>query len=393
MRIAQVLIERDLRGLDALQPLKDLRPDLVLVFGSAALLRNPECAGALQAAFPEAILAGCSTAGEILGDQVHGDTLAVTAVNLGSLECQAVSTEFGGLADSFSAGERLGDQLARMPRLKAAFILAQGLRINGTALVEGIASKTGTGVPLTGGLAADGEAFSETLVFGRGGASSTRITALGFGGENLRCTTGSFGGWKAFGPMQQVTRAKGNLLFELGGEPALTVYKRYLKEQAKGLPATGLLYPFEMFSARRESEGIIRTILGIDEVDGSLTLAGEIDPHGYLRLMQAGTEALVQGAEAAARLAFEGASAQAGQGLALLVSCVGRKLVMGRRVEEEVQAVVDQLGPGLALTGFYAYGEIAPSRPGCSSSLHNQTMTVTWIREDPASGDGHDPAS
>jgi hypothetical protein len=391
MRISQCLVGSDLDDLEALASLKAIQPGLLLAFGSPALLRRPEVARAIRSAFPDALLAGCSTAGEILGNRVHSGTLALTAVDLGGLTCRLVHTELESAGDSFAAGVRLGRQLAA-PGLGAVFILAPGLGINGSALVDGIVTEVGSGPALTGGLAGDGEAFRETLSFDRDGSSSTRILALGFGGEGLRCATGSFGGWTAFGPMQKVTRAQGNLLFELGGESALTVYRRYLKGYADGLPASGLLFPFEMFSARREPEGIIRTILGVDEAAGSLTLAGDIDPEGYLRLMHAGREALVRGAEQAARAVRAGAGPAAAGGLALLVSCVGRKLVLGQYVEEEIQAVADRLGPALTLAGFYAYGEIGPLHTGRSTQLHNQTMTITWIREEGPAACAHEPA-
>ncbi len=67
--------------------------------------------------------------------------------------------------------------------------------------------------------------------------------------------------------------------------------------------------------------------------------------------------------------------------LALLISCVGRKLVLKQRTEEELEAVRDVLGPATALTGFYSYGEICPSAPHAGCELHNQTMTITTFTE------------
>ena len=200
-------------------------------------------------------------------------------------------------------------------------------------------------------------------------------------GDALRFGHGSFGGWEAFGPARKVSRCEGNVLYELDDEPALEIYKRYLGEHAKGLPASGLLFPFAMLGQDHDALGLIRTILGVDEASGSLTLAGEINANGYLKLMHASTDKLVDGAEAAA----EAAAAMTGQTqeqLAILVSCVGRKLVMGHRVDEEVEAVADVLGSHAVLTGFYSYGEISPCTPGGPCKLHNQTMTITTLRED-----------
>jgi hypothetical protein len=209
--------------------------------------------------------------------------------------------------------------------------------------------------------------------------SSSRVTCIGFYGNELTFLHGSFGGWSPFGPARKVTRCKDNVLYELDGEPALEVYKRYLGDHAKDLPASGLLFPFSMLSKDHSDVGLIRTILGVNEAEGSLTLAGDIVPDGYLKLMHASTDALVDGAELAA-MATKSAKSDEG-GLALLVSCVGRKLVMGFRTEEEVEAVGQVFGDKVALAGFYSYGEISPLKTVTDCKLHNQTMTITYINE------------
>ena len=96
--------------------------------------------------------------------------------------------------------------------------------------------------------------------------------------------------------------------------------------------------------------------------------------------MHASTDKLVNGAEAAAEAAAAMIQAK-GDSLSILVSCVGRKLVMGGRVDEEVEAVGDVFGSNSLLTGFYSYGEISPFTPGASCKLHNQTMTITCLGE------------
>ena len=205
---------------------------------------------------------------------------------------------------------------------------------------------------------------------------------VGTQGEAIDFAHGSFGGWEPFGPARKVTRCDGNVLFELDGEPALDIYKRYLGDHAKGLPASGLLFPFAMVGEDRNAVGLIRTILGIDEAAGSLVLAGEIYQDGYLQLMHASTDALVEGATQAAEQARAGIADASNEGLAVLVSCVGRKLAMAGRVDEEVEAVSDTLGRSFAVTGFYSNGEISPDHAGPECHLHNQTMTITLITEE-----------
>lgn len=379
MHVKQCLV----RSTDALAgPLAELagsRPDLLLVFGAVKHFAEGGLAASLQAAFPETALLGCSTAGEITADGVDDGTCTLTAVRFEQTTLTRGSTRLQGMDDSFAAGERLGRQIAAV-NLKSVLIFGPGVQINGSALVNGMSSIIGTEIPITGGLAGDGGAFSKTFTLGSEGITDNAVVAVGLCGDRLRFGHGSFGGWEAFGPARKVTRCSGNILYELDGEPALAVYKRYLGDHARDLPASGLLFPFAMLGEDHNALGLIRTILAVDEATGSLTLAGEITADGYLKLMHASTDKLVNGAEAAAEAAVAMQDIP-GDTLAILVSCVGRKLVMGNRVDEEVEAVGDVFGSKAVLTGFYSYGEISPFTPGASCKLHNQTMTVTLLGE------------
>lgn len=365
---------------EALSPLGEFDPDLLLVFASPARLRSDGFHATLRRTCPRAVLAGCSTAGEITADGVADDSCTFTGVRFEKSRPRYAHTIVTDMADSHAAGTRLAQQLVGAD-LKTVLVFGPGVDVNGSALVDGMTAVLGNDIPLTGGLAGDGAAFRETLTLGNDGIEARAVVAVGLYGDAVLCGHGSFGGWEAFGPARKVTACHGNVLDSLDGEPALAVYKRYLGDYASGLPATGLLFPFAMLGRDHNAVGLIRTILGIDEDKGSLTLAGEIDPEGYLRLMHASTDKLVDGAEAAAAAASQMLTGDAGDCLAILVSCVGRKLVMGERVDEEIEAVGDTLGKDVTLTGFYSYGEISPFAPAGACRLHNQTMTVSCIRE------------
>jgi hypothetical protein len=378
MKIQQVVLN-DLKSFgQQLEPLTAISPNLVFIFGAPSFFSGGD-ASKLSGVFPNATLVGCSTAGEVSMQGVQDGTVVVTAVRLERARILAGSTNLSGMADSRAAGERLAREVAA-PDLSAVIVFGQGININGSALVEGMTGVLGTAIPITGGLAGDNGAFAQTWTIGKNGSSDRAIVAVGLAGEGLQVGHGSFGGWQTFGPARKVTRCEGNVLYELDGEPALEIYKRYLGEYARDLPASGLLFPFAMLGDDLNAIGLIRTILGIDEQQGSLTLAGEILQDGYLKLMHASTDALVDGAESAAKAVIAMSKLPA-PALAILVSCVGRKLVMGDRVDEEVEAVAAVLGKHVVRTGFYSYGEISPFAPGVSCKLHNQTMTITTIAE------------
>jgi len=379
LRVKQIINRKPTDLTATLGTLKNSAADLLLVFGSIEHFTSTGLSQSLRNAFPDALQLGCSTAGEITADGVDDGTCTITAIEFDQTRLSQGSTHLTGMDDSFAAGERLGKQIAGAD-LKAVLVFGPGVQINGSALVNGIVSVIGAGIPITGGLAGDGGAFKETFTIGPEGVANDRVVAVGLSGDGVRFGHGSFGGWEPFGPARKVTRCDGNILHELDGEAALEIYRRYLGEHAKGLPASGLLFPFAMLGEDQSAAGLIRTILGIDEANGSLILAGEIDPDGYLRLMHASTDKLVNGAEAAAE-AVAATAPGSGDSLAILVSCVGRKLVMGDRVDEEVEVVGEVFGKAGILTGFYSYGEISPFAPGASCKLHNQTMTITRLSE------------
>jgi hypothetical protein len=202
---------------------------------------------------------------------------------------------------------------------------------------------------------------------------------LGLYREDLAVTHGSKGGWDIFGLERRVTRSDGNILYELDGKPALRLYKDYLGERASGLPATALLFPLSMRADAGDEKQLVRTVLSVDEAAQSLTFAGDIPTGSIVQLMRANFDRLVQGASDAATQARV-TQAGASDILSLAISCVGRRLVLGERTEEELEATLEVLPSRAKQVGFYSYGEISPFASG-SCDLHNQTMTLSTIAE------------
>ena len=354
---------------------------LVLYFGNIARLEGATTPlSELAARFPNAVVAGCSTAGEIFGCSVRDDSIAALCVTFEHSRVRAEMIHIGSAAESFDTAAALGRRLDA-PDLQHVFVLSDGLNVNGTPMTRGFRSTLTAGVSVTGGLAGDDARFQRTVVGLGADVGTNRIVAIGFYGDHLHVGYGSAGGWEAFGPRRLVTKSAGNVLYELDDQPALALYKRYLGDRASELPASGLLFPLYLLPDRDAKEGLVRSILAIDDAQQSLTFAGDIPKGHYVRLMKAGHNALVDGAGAAAGNAI-GAAIAGKTGFVVMVSCVGRKLVMGQRIEEEVEAVLAQLGADTPAVGFYSYGEICPSGITHSCDLHNQTMTLTSFSEE-----------
>jgi hypothetical protein len=351
---------------------------VVFAFGGTSALKRPGALDAIRVVYPNAAIMGCTTAGEICGDHVNDDSIVVTAVALEHSRVHVAWTSVGDAADSIAAGHRLADALP-VDGLVHAFVLSDGLKINGSDLVKGLSSRLPTGVSVTGGLSGDGSRFQETLVYADGEFRKNVVAVAGFYGERLRVGYGSLGGWDPFGPERRVTRSMRNVLFELDNQSALQLYKKYLGEHATGLPATALLFPLSV-RVHDAGEPVVRTILGVSEPDQTMTFAGDVPEGSFARFMKANFDRLVDGAVGAARTSFEALGSRPPD-LALLISCVGRKLILGQRIEEEVEGVRDVLGAKATMTGFYSYGEISPFTPSARCELHNQTMTITTFTE------------
>ena len=350
---------------------------LVLVFGGREVL-DAARVNELAAMYPKAHIMGCSTAGEIAGTIVSDRSLCVSACQFASSTIEVAQVDVSQCPDSATCGERLASALPAKG-LVHVFVLSDGTTVNGSELVRGLMRRLPRGVAVTGGLSADGDRFKQTLVFCDQPPASRLVVAVGFYGPRLKIGYGSLGGWDSFGPERTVTRSKGNILYELDEQPALALYKQYLGEHAKGLPSTGLLFPLSV-RTRRDGPEVVRTILGVDEATQSMTFAGDVPQGGYARLMKANFDRLVDGAQGAAKTSYA-ALGSASPELAILISCVGRRLVLKQRTEEELEAVQQVLGPKVALTGFYSYGEICPAAPQADCELHNQTMTITTFSE------------
>ena len=349
---------------------------LVLYFAATEVTGAASPEIALKALYPQARILGCTTGGEIFGTEVLDDSVSAVALHLEKSRIQVAQADISAPEQSLTVGKALASALPAKG-LRGVFVLADGMLTNGSALIAGLRRVLPESVTLTGGFAGDGALFRRTLVGLDEPARSGVAAVIGFYGESLTFACGSVGGWERFGPERLITRSADNKLFELDGKPALDLYKRYLGEEAANLPSSALFFPLTIRPAHDETSAVVRTIVGIEEDTQGLVFAGDI-PQGHIaQLMRGNFDDLIDGAGQAG----EAAVGDGGTRLALLVSCIGRKLLLGQSSCEEVEEVAGRLGPDAVLTGFYSYGEIAPHGFTGRCELHNQTMTVTTIGE------------
>ncbi len=330
----------------------------------------------LAAAFPQSLVVGCSTAGQIAGVDLAEEALVALVIKLQRAKPVAAAITIEPDEGSRSAGRRLAEDLLVQSGTEpgTVMVFSDGLHVNGSDLVSGLLEVLPPGTGISGGLAGDDANFGTTWVLHGSNRWDGGVVALSLPGTEA--TYGTGGGWEGFGPRRIVTRSDGNVLMELDDRPALGLYREYLGELAAGLPSSALMFPLAIESGD-DGLTLVRTVLGVDEDSQTMTFAGDIPQGSEVRLMRTTKDRLVDAAFEAGRQSAQPAAPS----VSIAVSCVGRRLVLGERTAEELEAAVESLGEDDQLVGFYSYGEIS-SADGFSC-LHNQTMTITTITEPP----------
>lgn len=360
------------------QSLDDADAQLVLCFGAKKTLVSDTLYKSVRTKFHQADIAMCSTAGEIYHNMVQDGTLVAVAIAFSDTRIRTASVSIADFASSFAAAEHLTNTLLA-DDLVHVLVLSDGNLVNGSELVRGFTALSAHTL-VTGGLAADDANFKSTLVGLNEQPSEGNIVAIGFYSKKLVVTHGSKGGWDVFGLEKEITRSENNMLYEIDHENALDIYTKYLGHDVENLPASALLFPLSVTIPGAQNP-VVRTILSIDAENKSMTFAGDVPVGSKVRFMKANFDKLTAAAAMAAQHTMS--MPDYTPDLALLVSCVGRKLIYGPRIDEEVEAVSETLGTSVPLAGFYANGEISPFNEGGSCQLHNQTMTITSFYELP----------
>lgn len=355
----------------------DSENTLIVCFGCSDYLKIKVALDELVQTFIHSTIIACSTAGEIFQNELNDNTLSVILLKFQKTSIKLYTKEIKNSALSFELGMDLSNNLNDKD-LKSVFILSDGLNINGSQLTKGINSVLNSEVIVSGGLAADGNKFQKTWLLIDKEIKHSFICAVGFYGLSLDVRASSFGGWNKFGINRKVTHSKNNVLYSLDDKPALEVYKTYLGNNAKDLPYSGLFFPL-MVKERGYDDFKVRTILNVDEKSQSITFAGDIETDSEVMFMIASFNDLINGATIASQN-LGNIENNSQNGVCIAISCVGRRLVLGQKTEDEIENVLENLGSNVKQIGFYSYGEISPlSNKECD--LHNQTMTLTFFNE------------
>jgi hypothetical protein len=328
------------------------------------------------------VIVGCTSDGEISSAGLSMNSAVLAGIISDHIDFEIVTIQ-GLESDSTAAGRRLADAFSSTP--KYIQIFSDGLTGNGCAIIEGIASVVGEHLPITGGAAGDNGRFIKTLQFGNGRIYTDAISGIAFHGD-FHLGTGLASGWTPIGLPKQVTKASGNVVYELNGEPALNVYERFLGDHAHKLPAIGVEYPlgYQKASTIEDQEDlyILRATMSVDRKARSITFAGEIPVGAQVNLTCGDNTSILAAAGKASKQA-RSAFGDVTPGIIFCYSCMARKIVLGSQTDKEIKQVQAEFGSQVPLIGFYTYGEYCPA--GCTTLnyLHNETITLNVVGTSP----------
>jgi len=333
----------------------------------------------IRAGLGDVALIGCSTLGPLcsVADFVEGaSTLTLFASDV---------IEFGvGLGTNAKADPNVAARLA-ISQAIATSQLSPGLCIttssieglNPTALADALHKAVGEDVVVFGGGAVPDYPVSmpwegSSQIFGDQILSDALPVLLLMG--PLKVSTGVAHGWQPVGKQGVITRARGDLVYEIDGEPLLDFYRHYLgsiEESALGNPLAVL----------DESTGrsYLRAPIAFEKDEGAARVLGELSEGAVVQVSMANNEQILEGARAAIAEAVQKFPSSSRPECALVVSCCTRCFILGSAAGEELKALRGTLGDDVPLSGFYGYGEIAPLCNGADTSFHNETCTTVLI--------------
>ena len=378
MKLQQILIDDQSENqiISTSPDFSAAKANLVLAFGERELLECSLPYKKLRELYSEAQIVICSTSGQISNFNLVENKIVSTAIEFEKSTIKIVEIDLLKNKNIEELGLVVKNELFNK-NLKSLVVISEGSYVNGTELVNELGKQTNNSLPIFGGLAGDKVAFLKTIVGLNKEAEEGKVVVIGFYGDAINFSSGCEGGWSDYGPEREVTLSEKNVLYKIGDRYALDIYKEYLGKYADELPSSALYFPLSM-KENKDSSSVVRTILSIDEKTKSMTFAGNIPQGSFVRLMKGNFDKLIDASYSAASEAFS--SHAKDPELALIVSCVGRKIVLGNRVEEEFEAVKEVSGNTL-LCGFYSYGEISPIKEHKFCELHNQTIAILTISE------------
>jgi len=361
----------------------DQKINLLIVFGSTSYDQDRLVAGVSET-IPDALLIGCSSAGEISSQGFSTEKSVVV---------MAIATDqmrfWGSMGNHILWNpQQAGDDYANTLQYEShgyvtsSLVFVDVLSGGGDKTLLGVTTKLGDDFPLFGGAATDDLLFFETYQYYQGKAYKGSIVGVGISGDYLAVGVSGHG-FLPIGMSRKVTKSEGTTLFELDEKPASSIYKDYLGEEYSGqlhdglLPSLAISYPLGIYS-QQNNNVVLRNPIFVDQ-KGSMTFTAEIPPGSEIRLMISDIE---QGLETTKTIAEEVLAKLGGRQpkAVVVINSISRKKMLGPHVDEEIELIQRIFGRDVPLIGFYSYAQI-DKQPSEETPLHNGSLLIWALAE------------
>ncbi len=233
--------------------------------------------------------------------------------------------------------------------------------------------------PIVGGLAADDYLMQSSYIYVNREVISDALVVLAAYGD-LRFSIHVGNSLQAIGRSGRIEAIEGTQLHRVDGISAKDFIER---ETGRAVLQTdrGTLSLLVCDVEDSEEKSLRSIIPDLLDTGGSLGLFGGI-PRGHsVQVCVAQPEDMVAEVHAIAKAA---SASGKGAAAALVISCSGRKVLLGAQIKHETSALTQAFAPDLPLAGFTSFGEIAPLRraDGYTCNLfHNMTYVLLVIEQ------------
>ena len=369
---AEALLAQCSDGLDGLTP----QAGLLL---ASSDLDFEECLAALLTAYPDIELVGCTTMAPMSSASEYAE--GSTTLTMFASDVLDFTTGLGtGVSDDANAAVRSAVEQAagRTTRPPALVIVTPTMELNDPAsFILEMEAILGSGTPVFGGGAVPPYPLASPWVGAQqfyGGETLTDSLPILLISGNLNVSIGVAHGWKPVGRTAVVTRADDHKIYEIDNEPVLDFYRHYLGDRSE----PSLVNPLAILD-EGTGRSYLRTSLAYDETDGSASYFGSVPEGSTVQLTMATTDQILAGTEESLAEALAAFPSDASPEGVFVASCATRNLILGTRAGGEIDRIVGAVGQDIPVSGFYAYGEIAPLGVDTPVRFHNGTCVTVLI--------------
>jgi hypothetical protein len=338
-----------------------------------------EFLSAVAAAYPDVDLIGCSTIAPMSSVAEYAEGSTTLTLFASDVLDFTVGLGTDVVAGAGSAARQAVEDATRKTDKSPALLIVTPTveRFDPTAVTGEIGEVLGPTVPVIGGGAAPDFPIAMPWLGGvqfYGNRVLTNSLPVLLISGPLKVSVGVAHGWNPVGRTAVVTRSDDYTVYEIDGEPILDFYHRYLGVGSE--PA--IANPLAILDGDT-GRYYLRAPMQYDESDGSATFFGSIPQGATVQLAMATTDEILSGTEASVAEAVAGFPQGSMPEAALIASCAVRNFLLGTRTSGEIERIRTGLDRGLPVSGFYAFGEIAPLGVNSTPSFHNETCVTVLI--------------